>query len=414
VHHVGLKEPQNVIRQGRRDWSAPADPGYQLEEPGFLPSKNRDEATGLSTLVNPRILRRSSSTDNSDAQPPAPVVSSRVMRRPSKPDEGSTDHQEISGRQSFPLEQSSSRDEESVEEDKGGEAEPKRESVTLPLGGADEPVWQDPIDVMGTEDEKEKRRQALALEQQQLVLRQVEAARAKRHSSKRQIEKKEPPTRSHKVPMEDEKQKAERQEHQQSRGPRTKGMLFRRLADGSLVQTDRFGEPLPKEESNKELSMEEASDTPPKEADTPNEAPGAKAEKPFVPAPIPKVSAWTLGPPASIFGPGENEYSSSGVGADSSRSKTQSVSNAEPSGPVDQGKGEPTTTTTGKPRQAQKPKDTRPQTKKETNCKKFDSKAKQEGRDGNKHQGRGRTKKPRTAPKRKPRKQQVAASTEGS
>jgi len=92
---------------------------------------------------------------------------------------------------------------------------------------------------------------------------------------------------------EDDTAKQERLEHQKKRPERTKGVLFRRLANGSLVRVDRSGEPLPRKTFKREdASVEEepsANNTKP----TVPEVPPPKKE--FVPAPVPKVSAWKLG-----------------------------------------------------------------------------------------------------------------------
>lgn len=55
---------------------------------------------------------------------------------------------------------------------------PERDEGRTPP--SEKPTWVDPIDSISDEKEKEKKRQDMAMEQQRLVLRQVEAARALR------------------------------------------------------------------------------------------------------------------------------------------------------------------------------------------------------------------------------------------
>jgi hypothetical protein len=164
---------------------------------------------------------------------------------------------------------------------------------------------QHPVEEFLTEAEKEQRRQALALEQQQRFLAHVQAARATRQQQQqRLVEDSKPDPQQQQQQQrklkfgeldldEDDTAKQERLEHQKKRPERTKGVLFRRLANGSLVRVDRSGEPLPRKTFKREdASVEEvpsANHTKP----TVPEVPPPKKE--FVPAPVPKVSAWKLG-----------------------------------------------------------------------------------------------------------------------
>ena len=148
-----------------------------------------------------------------------------------------------------------------------------RESPPLSLPPSDDDLLDDA--------EKERRHQALALEQQQRILRQVEAARqVKRIKEQRKHHQQEPahlrvlthvapskaPTGHADAPMatfppatknkqgehnnidnqqhhhhfhDDTAARAARRAYQQVRHPRTKGLLYQRLADGSLVPIDR-------------------------------------------------------------------------------------------------------------------------------------------------------------------------------
>ena len=95
----------------------------------------------------------------------------------------------------------------------------------------------------------------------------------------------------------------ERRRHRTTRRPRTMGVLFKRLPDGSLVRVDRAGNPLPKPTTEstsdndeattgKESGQSDESEVEDDDVDGSNSEPDTK---PFVPAPIPKVSAWTQG-----------------------------------------------------------------------------------------------------------------------
>ena len=149
---------------------------------------------------------------------------------------------------------------------------------------------QHAVEEFWTEEEKEQRRQATALEQQKKILAHVQAARKQQPHI---LESK----KSRGLDLdEDDVAKKERLRHQQSRQPRTKGVLFRRVPNGALVRVDRCGEPVPSkyfkrdDASADELSVEdETRDT--KESHDVNKL----VPKEFVPAPIPKVSAWKLG-----------------------------------------------------------------------------------------------------------------------
>uniref|UniRef100_A0A7S1D2H8 Uncharacterized protein n=1 Tax=Cyclophora tenuis TaxID=216820 RepID=A0A7S1D2H8_CYCTE len=166
-------------------------------------------------------------------------------------------------------------------------------------------TWIDPIDKIQDEKEKEKKRQDLAMEQQQLVLRQVAAARAlrKKEKQEQQIQAKLK-TYSPTIPAEDEAVAEERRKHQQTRQSRTKGVLFKRLANGSLIRIDRSGNPLPKNRKDVAISDgddEEDETTPDNESscDSAGDKPDP-VQKEFVPAPVPKVSAWKFGPPTTV------------------------------------------------------------------------------------------------------------------
>jgi hypothetical protein len=106
--------------------------------------------------------------------------------------------------------------------------------------------------------------------------------------------------------------KVAREDFSRKRGPRTKGVLFRRLEDGSLINTDlgddhsrkRTGgrkgkvekgksvkddvKPVVIEESDKSTSLAKADN------DISQSSPPEKSNH-FVPAPTPTVSAWKLG-----------------------------------------------------------------------------------------------------------------------
>jgi hypothetical protein len=119
--------------------------------------------------------------------------------------------------------------------------------------------------------EKERRRQARAFEQQQRILRQVEAARRMKHKPA--------------APRDPDDEEA--LQHQRERQPRTKGLLFTRLSNGLLMPIDRYGNPLRKETPKEEKdTIQEVHEIKHAEPNTKNE---------LVPAPVPKVSAWNQG-----------------------------------------------------------------------------------------------------------------------
>jgi hypothetical protein len=165
----------------------------------------------------------------------------------------------------------------------------KKDSATEPE--IHSPSWVNEMEDSNVDpDEKERRRKNKAMEQQQLILQQVAAARrrtTKTKSAKVAIVKRD-------VVENSEKQK-ERVQHQEQRQPRTNGVLFMRISSGQLVRIDRHGEPLASNNSAEEdAHFEEPEDY---VAEEHKEQPPSIAEssKKFVPAPIPKVSAWAKG-----------------------------------------------------------------------------------------------------------------------
>jgi len=167
------------------------------------------------------------------------------------------------------------------------------------------------VDEFLTEEEKEKRRQALALEQQQLILAHVQAGRAMREKQQLQHHQKQPAAAA-KMVMEldiDDEAREQRHSHQTTRLPRTKGVAFRRFGNGSLRRVDRHGEPslrlfkTPRRQEEKETGDEAKKDAAVIDKGMNNSvaiAPMETVQKEFIPAPIPKVSAWKLGPPPGI------------------------------------------------------------------------------------------------------------------
>eukprot|EP00978_Attheya_sp_CCMP212_P007803 scaffold18160_cov48-Attheya_sp.AAC.1 len=190
----------------------------------------------------------------------------------------------------------------------------------------------------GTEDERR-------LEQQQKILRQVNASRSKhpkakqprkKDESEKQTIKKVSSEEDHVVPAEEEEEEEEeeketpmtkeewveqeaaakvaREEFSRKRGPRTKGVLFRRLENGSLMNTDlgddrkRTGGRKGKVEKGKSVMddvkpsvIEESDKSPsPKADNATSQSPPTEKSNHFVPAPTPSVSAWKLGPPPGI------------------------------------------------------------------------------------------------------------------
>ena len=162
------------------------------------------------------------------------------------------------------------------------------------------------VDEFLTEEEKEKRRQALALEQQQLILAHVQAGRAMREKQQLQHHQKQPAAAA-KMVMEldiDDEAREQRHSHQTTRLPRTKGVAFRRFGNGSLRRVDRHGEPslrlfkTPRRQEEKETGDEAKKDAAVIDKGMNNSvaiAPMETVQKEFIPAPIPKVSAWKLG-----------------------------------------------------------------------------------------------------------------------
>jgi hypothetical protein len=150
------------------------------------------------------------------------------------------------------------------------------------------------------------------------------------HQSEKQTIKKGSSEEDHVVPAEEEEEEKEtlmtkeewveqeaaakvaREEFSRKRGPRTKGVLFRRLEDGSLMNTDLGDDHSRKRTGGRKGKVEKGKsvkdDVKPSVIEEPDKSPSpAKAdnatsqspptEKPnhFVPAPTPSVSAWKLG-----------------------------------------------------------------------------------------------------------------------
>jgi len=224
-----------------------------------------------------------------------------------------------------------------------------------------------------SKDEKEgvqHNKQEQALEQQQNILRQVAAVRrnnkngkpsSRRSDSKSRVDHKVKVKESKsQVPPEDESQtivhhkidiedtiddrdkleaaaKEVRKEDRRTRGPRTKGVLFRRLPCGTLVNADLSEGEIAKREKRKKAKLEKIKakeermkakeerirkakeerikakeermnaekKTTKKSPDktTPKTPPARIQPKIFVPAPPPPVSAWKAGPPPGIINP---------------------------------------------------------------------------------------------------------------
>ena len=107
-------------------------------------------------------------------------------------------------------------------------------------------------------------------------------------------------------------ERAARLEHRRTRKPRTKGVLWKRLPDGTLVNADLSEEEIARR-AEKKLSRENKKQSKPsnpkknKKTSQKNENEKEKTEtkapvkkKEFVPAPKPSVSAWVSGPPPSM------------------------------------------------------------------------------------------------------------------
>jgi len=205
-----------------------------------------------------------------------------------------------------------------------------------------------------TEAEKESRRKTRAMKQQQKILEKVAAARknsrkAKKATLKVIIEPQEAsmkvlPERLDRIDNEEElaenqknekeyaeaEAKTARTEYSKSRGPRTKGVLFRRLPDGSLVNADLTEEQLQKREAKKLARMKKIQEKMEKREKKKLQAKLKKKEKKdkyissesseemneideqesnnasrskkktYTPAPPPPVSAWKAGPPSGF------------------------------------------------------------------------------------------------------------------
>merc|ERR1712161_136419 len=158
------------------------------------------------------------------------------------------------------------------------------------------------IQIAFEESSSEQQRQERAVQQQQLVLRHVEESRAKA-----------------------------RMEHRRTRGPRTQGVLFKRLPDGSVVNADLSEEEIAKrnerklprqeERNNAKVSKSKREKAKEKKRNAAEKAKEVKldkcisdqaistdtaeninnANKSFIPSPGPKVSAWVSGPPPGMI-----------------------------------------------------------------------------------------------------------------
>lgn len=136
--------------------------------------------------------------------------------------------------------------------------------------------------------EKERLRKSKAMEQQQLILQQVAAAR--RRTNNKSAPKVAIVKREVEASIEASEKQKERLRHQEERHPRTKGVLFMRLSSGKIVRIDRHSEPLAISEELFEEPEDAVADESKEES-----APATEIKKPFVPAPIPRVSAWAKG-----------------------------------------------------------------------------------------------------------------------
>merc|ERR1712238_241331 len=97
-------------------------------------------------------------------------------------------------------------------------------------------------------------------------------------------------------------EKKARMEHRRTRGPRTQGVLFKRLPDGSVVNADLSEEEIAKRnaaEKAKEVKLDKCISDQAISTDTAENI--NNANKSFIPSPGPKVSAWVSGPPPGMI-----------------------------------------------------------------------------------------------------------------
>jgi len=89
-----------------------------------------------------------------------------------------------------------------------------------------------------------------------------------------------------------EERRVRREEEKRTRGPRTKGVLFKWVdREKEICVNADLPEKVPDGKEEKERTLKEEQDRKRREA----------ANKVFVPAPIPKVSAWGSGPPKNLL-----------------------------------------------------------------------------------------------------------------
>mmetsp|Transcript_987 Transcript_987/g.1577 ORF Transcript_987/g.1577 Transcript_987/m.1577 type:complete len:964 (+) Transcript_987:216-3107(+) len=208
------------------------------------------------------------------------------------------------------------------------------------------PIDQPAVYTESFHESEKERRHELAMEQQQKILRRVAATRAK--SSRNEagssytkggdvvtpvvpsqdndnndsvLKKKQ----QNEQPTSEMLAKAARAEHRRTRKPRTRGVLFRREPDGTLVNVDTDVE-LGKTKDRKDKKprkkpkysiekhkLPKAADvpvTPEKQSELTQQTPDNKSvakegerdvsDKHFIPAPSPPISAWQAGPPPGM------------------------------------------------------------------------------------------------------------------
>eukprot|EP00553_Chaetoceros_curvisetus_P006841 CAMPEP_0204625864 /NCGR_PEP_ID=MMETSP0717-20131115/11499_1 /ASSEMBLY_ACC=CAM_ASM_000666 /TAXON_ID=230516 /ORGANISM="Chaetoceros curvisetus" /LENGTH=495 /DNA_ID=CAMNT_0051641651 /DNA_START=41 /DNA_END=1526 /DNA_ORIENTATION=- len=206
---------------------------------------------------------------------------------------------------------------------------------TVLLGGTSSQIEENKV------TSKENLRGLTVEEQQQNILRQVQATRAERTKHELVTRHKNTPSdnrvkeakRKESTASDDELHKEEiivqraaeklaRIKHRQTRGPRTKGVLFKRLSDNSLVNVDLIKRSEERElrkkrkqelkQKQKERKYAESNSKTGSKDTTLKHQPDQKEQKvdnkesktaspsKFVPAPAPAKSAWSAGPPAAI------------------------------------------------------------------------------------------------------------------
>jgi hypothetical protein len=125
-----------------------------------------------------------------------------------------------------------------------------------------------------TDEEKELRRQAMAKEQQQRILQQVEEMRRRKQRvvkpqgplilDSKKCDSTLPSSASiHKTIREksdSHEHDEELRKYQRERSPRTKGLLYRRFPGGNLIQVDRSGDPLKESHQLQQSDDAEADD----------------------------------------------------------------------------------------------------------------------------------------------------------